>query len=275
MTMVPATEKEYVLGTNDDELVRLGFQHRAWAQYAFAIWEEAGFAAGKTILDVGCGPGFGTMDIARIVGPTGKVIAADASARFLEYLRAQADGQKVRHVETILTDVQDLDLPPSSIDGAYARWVLCFVKDPAAVVKAVAKALRPGAAFAVQDYFNYAAITLAPRSAIFTRVIHAVIASWVDHGGDPDLIARLPALMQECGLQVRTVRPIMRVARPGSMLWEWPGSFFRNFVPTLVRDGRLSPDDYAAFQKEWSVRSGDENTFFCTPPVFDVIGLMP
>jgi ubiquinone/menaquinone biosynthesis C-methylase UbiE len=270
-----ASEREYVLGTNAEELVRLGFQHRAWAQYAFALWEEAGFSAGKTILDVGCGPGFGTIDLARIVGPAGRVIAIDASDRFLEYLRGQLAAQSLAQVETRLGDVENLDLPPGSIDGAYARWVLCFVKNPSAVVSAVAKALRPGAAFAIQDYFNYAAITLAPRSEIFSRVVRAVIASWIGHGGDPDLVGRLPALMQENGLELRLIRPIMRAARPSSLLWEWPGSFFRNFVPALVRDGYLTRDDHDAFEREWARRSQDPTTFFCTPPVFDVLAVKP
>ena len=52
-------------------------------------------------------------------------------------------------------------------DLAYARWVLCFVKDPAAVVRGVARALRKGGRLIVHDYFNYASMTLAcaPRVA--------------------------------------------------------------------------------------------------------------
>lgn len=271
MSTASPQENEYVLGTHDEELVRLGFQHRAWARYTFRLWEDAGFGPGQTILDVGCGPGFASMDLARIVGSTGRIIGVDASARFLSHLTGLLAAQGVTNVEAILTDVQALNLPANSIDGAYARWVLCFVKDPAAVMSAVANAMRSGAAFAVQDYFNYAAITLAPRSTIFTRVIGAVIARWTDHGGDPDLMGKLPGIAQNCGLEVRLIRPILRVARPGSMLWDWPGSFFRSFVPSLVRDGYLTSADQVAFEEEWAARSNDPATFLCTPPVFDLI----
>lgn len=266
-------EQEYVLGTNDGELVRLGYQHRVWGKYAFDIWEEAGFAPGQTILDVGCGPGFCTTDLARIVGPAGRIIAVDASARFLNYFQSQITAQGLTNIETRLADVEKLDLPPHSIDGAYARWVLCFLRDPGAVISAVAKALRPGAAFAVQDYFNYEAITLAPRSDVFTNVIRAVIRSWRDHGGDPDFVARLPALMQRSGLEVRLLRPILRVARPGTMLWDWPGSFFRSFVPALVQQGYLTTVEQRDFEREWAARSADPATFLTTPPVFDVVGV--
>src|SRR2546425_9457061 len=46
-------EQEYVLGTNRDELVRLGLQHQLWARYAADAWERAGFGPGKKLLDVG------------------------------------------------------------------------------------------------------------------------------------------------------------------------------------------------------------------------------
>ena len=264
-------ENEYVLGTHDEELVRLGFQHRVWGAQAYALWERAGFGSGHTILDVGCGPGFATFDLARLVGPRGRVIAVDASARFLDHLQKQLAAQAVTNVETSLLDVEQLKLTPTSIDGAYARWVLCFVRNPRSVVAAVADALRPGGAFAVQDYFDYHAMTLAPRSAIFTRVIDAVEASWRAHGGDPDLVSRLPEIMGGCGLHVREIQPTLRVARPGSTLWQWPATFFRNYIPTLVGMGLLRPNEQAEFEHEWEERSKDPHTFFCTPPVFDVI----
>ena len=273
--MPETTEHEYVLGTNDDELVRLGFQHRVWGEYAYAIWERAGFAPGQTILDVGCGPGFGTLDLARLVGSSGRIIALDESARFLDHLTAQVHAQGVGNVETVRADVNSMPLASESIDGAYARWVLCFVGDPLSVVECVASALRPGGVFAVQDYFNYGAIALAPRSATFEKVIDAVEASWRGRGGDPDVAAKLPAMMQQCGLTVREVRPIARVARPGSALWDWPGSFFRNYIPALVSSGYLTNADQVAFKEEWALRSRDPHTFFCTPPVYDVIASKP
>lgn len=271
--MPTKNEREYVLGTNDEELVRLGFQHRVWGEYAYAIWERAGFAPGQTILDVGCGPGFAALDLARLVGSTGRVIAVDESARFLEHLNGQLRAQGVGNVETVLADVQSLGLPAESVDGAYARWVLCFVRDPQAVVAAVAAALRSGGVFAVQDYFNYRAVTLAPRSTIFAKVIDAVEQSWRRPGGDPDIVARLPAIMRGCGLELREIRPIARTARPGSALWNWPTTFFRTYVPALVGMGLLTAADQSAFEEDWARRSKDPYTFFCTPPVYDVIAV--
>ncbi|MBI1827202.1 MAG: methyltransferase domain-containing protein [Planctomycetes bacterium] len=266
-------EKSYVLGTHDDELARLGFQHRVWAEYAFALWERAGFAPNQTILDLGCGPGYATLDLARIAGPSGKVIAVDGSPRFIQHLQAQLNAQGLCNVETKVLDVHDLNLESGSVDRVYIRWVLCFVRDPRAVIKAVAKSLRKGGVLAVQDYFAYESSTLAPRSEAFTKAVRATGESWRSHGGDPDLVARLPAILSDCGMELREIRPILRVARPGTALWEWPTSFWRNYVPTLVSMGLLTRADADAFGTDWQERSNDPNTFWCTPPVFDVVAV--
>lgn len=273
--MSQGEKNAYVLGTGDDELVRLGFQHRVWGEQAFAIWERAGFAPGHTILDVGCGPGFGTLDLARIVTSAGRVIAVDASQRYIDHLNGQIQSQALTHVEARLGDVTTLKLPPNSIDGAYARWVLCFVSDPGAAIAAVAKAIKPEGVFAVQDYFNYQAITLAPRSEIFERVIQAVLKRWRLTGGDPDFAGHLPRLFRQSGMAVREIRGITRVARPGTALWNWPTTFFRNFIPTLVEAGLLTSAEQREFDEDWARRSADPDTFFCTPSFYDVIAYKP
>jgi len=79
-------ENEYVLGTECDELARLGLQHQLWLEQAAAAWERAGFHRGQNLLDVGCGPGFATLDLAQRVGPRGNVVAVDISRRFLTHL---------------------------------------------------------------------------------------------------------------------------------------------------------------------------------------------
>src|SRR5437764_4846854 len=108
---------DYVLGTHDEELARLGLQHRVWRSRALDAWRRAGFTAGQTLLDVGCGPGYATLDLAEIAGASGRVVALDKSARFLDALRSAA----VRHGPPNLVARQgELDadpLPEAEVDG--------------------------------------------------------------------------------------------------------------------------------------------------------------
>ena len=84
------SEGDYLLGTRDDEVARLGLQHRVWRDEMLAGFRAANFGAGQTILDVGAGPGFATADLADIVGPSGKVIALERAPNFLAELNARA-----------------------------------------------------------------------------------------------------------------------------------------------------------------------------------------
>ena len=82
-------ERDYVLGTHDDEIYRLGYQHRVWRPRALDAWQRARIGDGCKVIDFGAGPGFATMDLAEIVGPTGEVHALERSRRFLDTLEAQ------------------------------------------------------------------------------------------------------------------------------------------------------------------------------------------
>lgn len=262
---------EYVLGTHDAELERLGLQHRLWAAQATAIWTRAGFGPGQILLDVGCGPGFATLDLARWAGPQSRIVGVDQSERFIRFFKSQAHAQALAHVEARIGNVEALDLPAASLDGAFCRWVLCWIANPLACVQGLARAIRPGGVVAVQDYFSYHSITLAPRSEAFTRVVAGVVASQRATGGDPDLAGRLPRMLIDAGFEVLEIEPILRVARPGSALWQWPDTFFRIYAPRLVAGGFLSEAEQVAFEREWNERCNDPATFLMTPPVFDII----
>jgi ubiquinone/menaquinone biosynthesis C-methylase UbiE len=267
--------REYVLGTHDAELARLGLQHRLWSELTFACWYRCGIRPGAAVLDVGSGPGYTVFDLVPLVGPGGRIIAVDESERFLEYIRARAELLGIDTIETRVADVQEMSLPAESVDVAYARWVLCFVPRPEAVIARVARTLKPGGIFAVQDYIHWAALTLSPKSEAFLRVMPAVGKSWREHGGDPAIGQRLPAMMAAAGLEVLEVRPLQRIARPSDPLWEWPTTFFSNFIPMLVERGLVSDADWREFQREWDERTRDPNAMFWTPSMVEIIARRP
>jgi SAM-dependent methyltransferase len=271
--MKPKDLKEYALGTNEAEIVRLGVQHKLWSASAFAIWERAGIRKGTTVLDIGCGPGYTSYDLAGVVTSKGSVIAIDESVRFIEHLRTRLKRDGGMPIDARVGDVQALDLPARSIDAAYQRWVLCFVRDPGAVIRGVAKALKPGGVFAIQDYMNYEGVLLAPQSKAFLRFMTVVSEAWIDHGGDTKVGLGLPGLLEKHGLSVREIRPLHRVARPGSQLWTWPTIFIETYAPKLVEEGRLTPAEHRALLGDWKARGNDPGAFFCSPPMVDIIAV--
>lgn len=262
---------EYVLGTHDAELERLGLQHRLWSAQAFACWERAGIGPGSSVLDVGSGPGFTSLDLASLVGPAGRVIAVDESPRYIDALRQRTELLGIRHVTAKVMDAQQIEVEASNVDAAYARWVLLFVKNPDAVIEGVVRALRPGGVFAVQDYVSWEAIRLSPESEVFDRVAAATLESFHESGGDTQIGLRLPAIMRSHGLRVEAILPVQRVARAGEPLWAWPGTFFQNYLPRLVERGLLSPAEQRAFEAMWEERSQDDVAFLWAPAMLEII----
>ena len=89
-------ERDYVLGTHDQEVARLGLQHRVWRPTVLECWRNAGITTGWRVVDVGAGPGYATVDLAEIVGPTGEVLGIDCTTAFLDIANRERDEAAVR-----------------------------------------------------------------------------------------------------------------------------------------------------------------------------------
>ena len=264
---------EYVLGTHDEELRRLGFQHQVWIAATATAWERARFGRGQLLLDVGCGPGYATLDLARLVGERGHVTAVDVSERFLSHLETQLRARSITNVTTLSQDVEDLKLPSRHFDGAYARWVLCFVKNPAAVLRGVARALKSGGRFVIQDYYQYEAAWIAPEHPVFRKVFQAVDKSWRQRGGNPNIGSVLPELLLRNGFEIVEVTPLLRLGRSSDLIWQWPDTFFPIYLGTLIEMKLLSQADATLFLREWKKRSRSPGAFFSTPPMIEIIAV--
>ncbi len=267
----PSPEKPYLLGTDPEEGRRLETQHRLWSPETHDLWDRAGFGPGDRLLDLGCGPGFAALELAQRVGAGGQVLAVDESPRFIETLVGETGRRGLAHLTARVEGVETLQLEPDSLDGAFARWLFCFLPDPAAVIERVAKGLRPGGRFVVWDYLNYHATRLYPPSPDFDRVLAAVYESWRRTGGDLNVGERLPGLLAEAGFRVVDLVPILRFARPGTALWEWPTGFFFGYVPRLVESGLLTEDERRAFEADWHERERDPRAFLSAPPMLGII----
>ena len=120
----------YPFGYGDEELRRLGVQHRVWQEENLRRLSRAGFGQGNTLVDLGCGPGLTTIDLARRVGPTGRIIAVDRDGeRTIPRLREAVDVAGLKNVETRVADLDQFDLPSESVDGVYGRWVLMYLPE--------------------------------------------------------------------------------------------------------------------------------------------------
>ena len=114
-----------------------------WRSRTLAAWQTAELAAGQTVLDVGCGPGFASLDLAELVGANGRVLAMDKSERFLACLEATCHERGIDNIIVCRADFDAGEFPDARADRAWCRWVLSFVKDPRTVLACVAESLLP------------------------------------------------------------------------------------------------------------------------------------
>tara|TARA_R110002072_G_scaffold2288_14_gene18976 strand:+ start:3612 stop:4433 length:822 start_codon:yes stop_codon:yes gene_type:complete len=261
----------YILGTEDDEITRLRTQHVSWTRQQLAILERAGISDGQTIVDLGCGPGFTSFEIAEVVGPTGRVIARDTSERFLAFLEAESVRRGITCIETSLGPVEGLALDPASLDGAYSRWLLSWLEDAAPLVHHISTALRPGGCFVLQEYIDWGAMSAVPRIPAFDRAIEACMAYWYASGQTINVAADLPRLAKSAGLTVEHMEPVARLGAIGSLEWRWVDEFLHIWLPKLVAAGAFARADYDAWREAWDAMETEGIHRIFTPIVSDVV----
>ncbi|HXY50482.1 MAG TPA: methyltransferase domain-containing protein [Terriglobales bacterium] len=266
-------DQDYVLGAHDQEIERLGVQHRAWKQRALAVWQSAGIGPGQTILDVGCGPGYASLDLAELVGPSGGVVAIDRCERFLRVLDATCRERSVDNITAHLNDLDSDAFPDVVADCAWCRWVLAFVRNPQAILARMAAALTSDGVVVLHEYFDYSTWRAAPRCSELEEFVSAVMASWRDNGGEPDIGLRLPRWLEELGFELRSARPIIEVVQPDHLSWIWLATFVDVGRGRLVDLGYLSASRAESIWQAFTTLQATPGARMITPGVLEIVAV--
>src|SRR5437762_7380150 len=115
---------------------------------------------GMSLLDVGCGPGTITVDLATRVAP-GRVTAVEISSEVLELARAEAGSRGQGNIDFGVADIHALDFADGTFDVVHAHQVLQHVGDPDRALRELRRVCRPGGIVAARDSV-YAALPWFP-----------------------------------------------------------------------------------------------------------------
>jgi tRNA A58 N-methylase Trm61 len=130
-----------------------------------ALVARLGLRANDIVADIGAGPGFFTLPLARAV-PRGRVIATDIRTDFLDATARRAAAAGLRNVDTRLVARDRPGLAPRSIDLAFLCQVDAFLPDRVAYFRALRAALRPHGRIAVVNFLrDHDAVRRALRAA--------------------------------------------------------------------------------------------------------------
>lgn len=263
------SEGDYVLGTNDVEVNRLGFQHRVWREVVLGAWRRAGLREGMRVLDAGAGPGYVSLDFADVVGDAGEVIAVERSPKFLEVLHDRLRRRGVRNVRVIDADVTEA-APVGPVDLAWCRWVASFVNDVPRLVDWIAASVKPGGRAVFMEYENYGTWSFLPPRPAHRRFVREVMESWKDSGGRADVAPRLVEELRRAGFRMLHVRPHVFTAAPGDPFWRWPESFIPINLQRLQELGRIDADFARAAERELAEANADPQSRMITPLVLEI-----
>jgi SAM-dependent methyltransferase len=103
---------------------------------------------GMRVLDLACGAGNQSLQAARRVGSTGRVVASDISATMLAHARRNAAKAGVQNIEFLVSAAEDLDTSQPAVDASICRLGPMLFSSPGKALDAVRQVLRPGGRFA-------------------------------------------------------------------------------------------------------------------------------
>jgi predicted methyltransferase len=136
----------------DDYIAELSSPARDAWQKPDQVVGALGLKAGETACDIGSGPGYFTLRLARAVGPSGFVYAIDVEARMLQALRERLERARVRNVAPVLALSDDPLLPPGACDVVLVVNTYHLFPDRAGYLKRLRQSLKPRGRIVNVDY---------------------------------------------------------------------------------------------------------------------------
>lgn len=154
---------------------------------------------GQRLLDVGCGPGSITLDLAQLLGPTGSVVGVDSAAPIVEAARAAGRARGDHRTQFEVADVLRLPFQDASFDVVHAHQVLQHLGEPVAALREMARVCRPGGLVAVREV-DFGATTWWPPSKALQDWITLYTGLARANGAQPDAGRRLVDWAAQAGL---------------------------------------------------------------------------
>ena len=266
-------EEDYVLGINNSEVSRLGLQHRVWRPQVLKVWRSAGFKENSHIIDIGAGPGHATVDLAEIVGPSGKVVAIERSQEFIDFGLSECLSRNLKNVQYQKCDLVLEPINQKDMDGLWCRWVLSFVNDPEKVTNKIVKSLKLGGCAVFHEYAAYGTWRLSPHKPSIDVLVQEIMRSWRDNGGNPDIGLSLPKILTQSGMVIKDTKPIVFTVTQADYAWSWLSSFIESSLERLQQLGRIEKVFVENAKREFYEAERDPNSIMISPLLLEIVAV--
>ena len=197
-------EVSYELGHSDRELERLSAQARIVEPITRGFLRDAGIALGMRVLDVGSGAGDVAFLAADLVGGTGEVIGVDRAPAAVAAARSRAAARALSRVSFRKGDPTEMTFE-RPFDAVVGRYVLMFQPDPAAVLRALARHLRPGGVMVFHEP-DWDGVRSFPPSPTYDRCCRWIVDTFRLLGTETRMGVKLHAAFTAAGLPAPSMR---------------------------------------------------------------------
>ena len=178
------------------------------------------------VLDIGCGPGTITIDLARQVS-RGSVVGMDPNEEALKNARASADEAGMVNIEFRAGETYSIEFPDKTFDLVFSNALFSWLQEPAKALKEQARVTRPGG-WVIAMMRSIEFLVLFPECPELRR-IHAAYRSLKDASGDVPFFNSHPTheavkFLVDAGIQnykILSFTPDLEVAYPGSEFFEY------------------------------------------------------
>jgi SAM-dependent methyltransferase len=249
---------QYLLGATPAETRRLQAQGGFFAASSDRLLRLAGIQPGMRVLDIGCGAGDMTMQIASIIGESGRVTGVDVDAAVLSVARERAAEAGLANVDFRQARVPDvsLDGPVNAITG---RMILMHLENPAAALGTMRHLLAPGGIMAFQEV-RLTSVRSIPPVPLLGQCVQWASQAFTASGRDPDTGHRLLSVFGDAGLPVPEMMAAIPTAR-GPAAYALAAGSVVSLLPVLERAGittyeEVDPDTLA--QRLWEQARADD-----------------
>jgi SAM-dependent methyltransferase len=229
---------------------------------------------GTEVLDVGCGPGTITVDLARRVAP-GRVVGVDRAAEVVEAARRDAEG--VANLEFRAGDVYGLPTADAAFDVVHGHQLLHHLSDPVAALVEMRRACRPAGVVAARDT-DYTTTAWYPEDPALDRWLDLQVRVLRASGAHPDAGRRLLGWARRAGFsEVIPSASVWCFATPEDRRW-WGGMWADRIVASGLADqamklGLASRADLDEIAEAWRRWTDDDDGWYavvhgevlCTP----------
>jgi ubiquinone/menaquinone biosynthesis C-methylase UbiE len=225
-----------------------------------AQYLEPHLLAGRSLLDVGCGPGTITAEFAERLAP-GRVVGVDAAADALA-----AAGELETAAEFVLGDAYSLPFDDDTFDLVHTHQTLQHVHDPVAMLREMARVARGGGLVAAREV-DYSATTwfpLLPELELWLELVRRVHRA---NGGEPDAGRHLTSWARDAGLgSARFTASAWAFSTAQERAW-WGGAWAERalhsrFATDAVDGGHATLDELQSISDAWRTWAADERGFF-------------